>query len=148
MKKINGPSRKKDEVKVKIPEPIGNISFCFEHSTENRNHSFSYFGNDMRNRCEAYESLYQKMTDLGQIDTTTAKLRGKISGSEPIPYKSLSKAMQMICDKTEIVGRDSYLSVFRFGQNKYRLLCKPDMNHPNLLHVIAFDFDYSAYDHG
>ena len=38
--------------------------------------------------------------------------------------------------------------VSRFYQNNYRLLCKSDLNHGNLLHIIAFDFDYSAYSHG
>ena len=78
----------------------------------------------------------------------SAKASGKISGCEPIPYKSFSSNMQSILDHIDIVSRDSFLTVFRFGGNDYRLICKTDLQHPNILHVIAFDFDFSAYSHG
>lgn len=48
---------------------------------------------------------------------------------------------------SEIITKDSKEAVFRFGNQQYRLICKDDLNHPNLMHIIAFDFDFSAYNH-
>lgn len=107
-----------------------------------------YFGKDLRGSHLAHAALIERMRQLGQISIDEARARGKEAGSEHIPYKSLSKPMQGICDSIEIISKDSDLTVFRFQQNNFRILCKADMNHANLMYIIAFDFDYSAYDHG
>ena len=127
---------------------ISNISFNFKYLTKNKAHNFAYFNGDMRKSHDAYEALVERMQVLCCIDMNWAKQVGKIAGCEPIPYKALSSSMQMICDGIEIISKDSSLSVFRFSQNDYRLLCKTDLDHSNLLYVVGFDFDYSAYDHG
>lgn len=146
--KIRDNKKPKDEIGKTTIQPLGNISFSFKYLTSNKNHSFDYFNSDMRNCYTAYEALVERMRELCCIDMDCAKARGKVSGCEPIPYKRLSSSMKSICDSVEVISKDSSLSVFRFNQNNYRLLCKTDLNHPNLLYIIGFDFNYSAYDHG
>lgn len=146
--KIKDKKKSKDTISQSAIQPLSNISFSFKYLTSNKEHSFAYFNSDMRNSHTAYEALVQRMQELCNTDMNYAKMIGKISGCEPIPYKRLSPSMQSICDSVEVISKDSSLSVFRFNQNNYRLLCKTDINHPNLLYVIAFDFNYSAYDHG
>lgn len=145
---IKDKSKRKDKVSKEDIKPLSHISFSFRYLTTNGNFNFSYFGRDIRKSKEAYEKLLERMIELCNQDMSTAKSRGKIQGCEPIPYKQLSQSMQIICNAIEIIAKDSSLSVFRFGQNNYRLLCKTDIIHPNLLHIIAFDFDFSAYNHG
>ena len=48
----------------------------------------------------------------------------------------------------DIISGDSKVVIFQFCNHNYRLICKDDIMHPNLMYVIAFDFDYSAYNHG
>lgn len=148
MKRIKEKEKRKDKVELPRQVPLEHIVFSLRYLTSNKAYSMDYFGNDLRGSLTAHEALLERMQELCRVDMMTAKLRGKISGSEQIPYKSLSQPMQGICDGTEIISKDSQLTVFRFWQNKYRMLCKTDMNHGNLVHIIAFDFDYSAYDHG
>ena len=88
------------------------------------------------------------MSELSQINTIEALQRGKKSGLEKIPVNQLSKSMQDICKGIDIISNDSKLIVFRFYNHNYRLICKDDIIHPNLMYVIAFDFDYSAYNQG
>lgn len=125
-----------------------NITFSFRYLVSNKKYSFKYFRKNTRNSSDAYEALIDRMQQLCKQNMNSAKASGKISGCEPIPYKSFSSNMQSILDHIDIVSRDSFLTVFRFGGNDYRLICKTDLQHPNILHVIAFDFDFSAYSHG
>lgn len=128
--------------------PLDHIVFSLKYLTSNGTHGLAYFGKDLRKSQSAHAALIERMRELCQITIAEARARGKISGSEHIPYKQLKKPMQGICDTVEIISKDSDLTVFRFQQNEYRILCKADLNHANLMHIIAFDFDFSAYDHG
>ena len=114
--------------------------------TSNNRYGFKQIA--VGDKIAAYESLFSRLEELSRIDVVQAHNLGKIQGMEKIPYVQLSRSMQMICDGTRIVTRDSKIVVFRFCNQKYRLLCKDDITHPNLMYVIAFDFDFSAYNHG
>lgn len=148
MGKIKDSKKGKEVIQPSTPQGLSHISFSFKHFTTNKTYNFDYFGKDIRKSHAAYEAFLQKLSELSKINTTQAKIEGKIVGCEPIPYKRLSHNMQEICNGIEVISKDSSLSVFRFCQNNYRLLCKTDITHSNLLYVIAIDFDYSAYDHG
>lgn len=148
MIKISEKNKKEDKISINNRFLLSHISFSLKYLTNNKNFNFSYFGKDIRKSQSAYEMFLIRMQELCKQDMKLAKINGKISGCEPIPYKQLSLSMQAICDSVEIISKESILSVFRFGENKYRILCKTDLSHPNLLHIIAFDFNYSAYNHG
>lgn len=147
-RRIKDKKAHKDAIVPPTAPAISNISFNFKYLTNNKEHNFGYFNRDMRKSHDAYKELVSRMQALCCIDMNRAKRDGKIVGCEPIPYRMLSDTMQKICDGIEIISKDSHLSVFRFSQNNYRLLCKSDMNHSNLLYVVGFDFNYSAYEHG
>lgn len=74
--------------------------------------------------------------------------KGKIAGCEKIPFKLLAAPMKLICQNTKIISGDSNLIIFRFFRQNYRILCRADHQHANLLYIVAFDFDFTAYDHG
>jgi hypothetical protein len=140
-------SKSTDKVSKDKIEEIHSISFCFQYQTKNKSYCFKYF-NKASDSYKAYSYFFEKLCELSTIDMNEAKTRGKISGCEPIPYKNFSKSFKKILAGTQVISKDSVLSVFRFCQNDYRLICKTDINHSNLLHVIGFDFDFSAYSHG
>ncbi|MBR1736421.1 MAG: hypothetical protein IJ736_05325 [Firmicutes bacterium] len=62
-----------------------------------------------------------------------------------LEYGCFKESFQGILDGIPIISRDSKLTVYRFGKNNYRIICK---HKDNIMYVIRFDFDYSAYDHG
>ncbi len=136
-------NKAKDTVQIK---PLAKLCFSFDYLTDNKTYCFHYL--DIRNRLSAFEKLLEKLKELSQIDLMTAQERGKISGCEKIKYSDLYEPMQNICKGTGIVTNDSKVTVYRFCNQNYRLICKDDINHSNLQHVIAFDFDFSAYNHG
>lgn len=147
-KKIVDTTKPKDKMsRGNLVHPIQKMCFGFSHVTENNNYGLKGFsGSDKK--AEAYEDLLYKLKDWSGINVSDARMRGKKLGLERIPYTQLSKPMQSICDGTNIVSKDSTVCVFQFYNHQYRLICKEDINHSNLMHIIAFDLKFSAYDHG
>lgn len=144
--KIKDNKRNQDKIQ-KVPyEPLSKLCFSFSHMTSNNRYSFKKV--DAGNKTNAYEKFIGKLAELSGIDVIEAHQLGKIRGMEKIPYKQLSESMKQICIDTGIVSKDSKVAVFRFNNQNYRMICKDDIMHPNLMHIIAFDFDFSAYDHG
>lgn len=124
-----------------------NICFGFSYMSFDSSHGFEYFRKSASDKCKAYEHLHKRLYELSQITVTEARDRGKTAGLEKIPLKQMSNKIQSICIQENLATDETKLTVFRFGQQKYRIICKDDIYQPNLMHVIAFDFDYSAYNH-
>ena len=144
--KVKDNKKAPDKIQKKGLQPLSKLCFSFDTVTQNKNYSFKKV--DKGSKVGAYEALLVKLNDLSSINAAEAHERGKIKGMEKIPYVQLSEGMQKICDGTGIVTKDSKVAVFRFCNQQYRMICKDDLIHSNLMHIIAFDFDYSAYDHG
>lgn len=143
--------RIKDNRNTKVnSQPLreNKISFNFMYLTNKKDYNFDFFDKNKTNRLAAYDKLHEKMKELSKITMQQCKERMKISGSESIKYNEFNESFKSILDNTEIVSKDSSLAVIRFFQNKYRVICKTGIIDNNVLYVIGFDFDYSAYNHG
>ena len=140
-------SKKESVSKESIP--IKGVSFNFRYLTDNKNYNFDYFGKKELRKCsEAYSQLYSKLKVLSENDMRCWKQAGKVSVYELIPFNEFSEQFQSILSNVDIVGKDSKIAVFRFGQNDYRIIAKEGINQRDILYIIGFDFDYSAYNHG
>lgn len=144
MSRIKNDDKNRDKITRSV-EPLKRICFGFSYMTGNKHFNFSNVA--VGNKIEAYEKLIEKLSEMSAVNIEEAFARGKNLGAEKIPYNQLSDPFKQVCDTTEIVAKDSKVIVFRFCNNKYRLICKDDLNHSNLLYIIGFDFDYSAYQH-
>ena len=127
---------------------VPKICFGFKYLTTNSKYNFDVFAKDKSKKCLAYEELIKKMQYLSQFNVAESAMLGKKLGSESFPVNQFSKPIQEICKGVDIISGDSKLVVFQFCNHGYRLICKNDIMHANLMHVIAFDFNFSAYDHG
>ena len=144
MKKIK--DNKNIESKVSLVQPIEKICFSFAHFTSNKGYSMRFFKGGTE-KANAFDALFDRLTELSQVSVKSIQGYPKESGFEKIPWNQLNTSVQQICDNVDVVSRDSKLTVFRFGSQKYRLLCKDDVIHSNLMYVIALDLDFSAYNH-
>ena len=133
--------------KINLVHPIEKICFSFEYLSDNKNYSMKRFkaGTEKSN---VFDTLLDKLSELSKVSIKELQGQPKKSGFEKIPWSQLNLPLQQICDNINIITKDSKLTVFRFGNQKYRLLCKDDVNHSNLLYIIALDLDFSAYNHG
>ena len=88
-----------------------------------------------------------RLSEISQYDVGALQINGKIIGCEGIPYANFYQSPQEVLKNSGIVSNDSKLLVFRFHQNKYRLICKSDVEDGSILYILCFDFDHSAYHH-
>lgn len=126
----------------KLVSQVEHIVFSFKYlSTNNR------FGLKALRGKDIAAFFVEKMLELSKITMEQAWERGKVSGCEPIPFKEFADSVQEILKHTDIVQKDSLLTVFRFGENKCRIIGRSDKKQNNIFYVICFDIDFKAYGH-
>lgn len=123
---------------------VNGVLFSFKYMSSNKKRCFKYFEKDVKKSKLAYESFFQRISELSQLEMKEVINLPKNIGLETIPYKEFKACFSGI---DEIVSNDSKLTVFRFNNNNYRIICKQDINHQNIFYVLGFDFDFSAYKH-
>ena len=124
------------------------VSFNFKYLTDNKSFNFEYFSNDMRNRHDAYEALCKRLQELSCFGIDKLMYMQKTQRCESIPYINFDDSFKSVLDKIEVVSKDSKLWIFRFSSGNYRIIAKSNVLDGNILYIVGFDFDHSAYDHG
>ena len=94
------------------------IKFSWQYLTTNKTHNFDYFKGDLRQELSARQGLSDLVKDL-------------CFAANGYQFSS-----------------DQKVIVFRFGNNSGFRLLGVKGNESNVLYVIGYDFDYSAYNHG
>ncbi len=127
---------------------IPHVLFSFKYLTKNAKHSFAFFKKEFRSAHSAYKALFEKLQFSSRMTMAEFSGLSKETGYELLPFEQFPKSMQAVLSNTGIVTKDKKLAVMRFKNEEYRIICQPDVNHDNVWHVIGFDFDMSAYNHG
>ena len=144
MRKIKD-NKSKDHIVAPIKSlNVNSVLFSFKYMSSNKKLCFKYFGKDVSKSKEAYESFFQKISEICQLEMQEILNLPKNIGLETIPYKDFQACFSGI---DEIVSNDSKLTVFRFKSGNYRIICKQDINHQNIFYVLGFDFNFSVYTH-
>lgn len=127
-------------------------SFSFAYLSEDSQYGIGYFGNKKsKDGFLMYQDLMRKVKCISQTPIIDILDMDKSAGLEQISIKYFSTAIQhlhQIMEKQERIQNTQKLIIFRFGKQRYRMICTKDENNHNLLYILAFDFDYSAYNHG
>lgn len=122
------------------------IIFDLGYMTENKKYSFRCF-RDSKEELEAYRYFHEKIKKLSKKRIIDIINYTKVQGFEKLSYSMFNENFKTILDNSGIVSKDSRLTIFRFAQNDYRIICKEDIYQSNIMHIVGFDFDYSAYKH-
>lgn len=138
---------KKPPVKVTVSKeikPPKYVTFSFDRMLTKGDYSFEYFKKDTRGSSEAYRDLLDKFQKLSEITVLELMGQGKKQGFELLDVCMLADTIQNHCENNQIT-KDSKVAIFRFSSQKYRMICYMV---DNVFHVLAFDFNLSAYNHG
>lgn len=146
MTKLRG--KKPEKVRANPPSLPKHFIFSFKYLQTRGHCSFEYFKKDIRAKTEAHEAFIQILHKMSQKTIDDIIGERKANGFEMMPLSSFKSKYQEILLNTGIVSRDSKLIVIRFNSGRYRIIGKMDASAQNVIHVILFDFDFSAYDHG
>lgn len=119
-------------------------SFSFAHITTNKRYNFSFYKKDeMRKELETREGLDDLLQTLSRStwEEILQRRHESFGGFETIPRVSIH------FQPSWNLAEDSKVCVFRFRQNDCRML-GIRAKESDVLYIIGFDFDYTAYDHG
>ncbi|WP_288866768.1 hypothetical protein [uncultured Sneathia sp.] len=114
------------------------LSVSFEIITTNSKFNFNYFSSKMiREKAKAYDELHRLLAEIS--NSYFKKLMNKIKN------KGLEKLEDINFKPCKQLYNDENIYVMRFNQQKYRLIF---ILRDNIVYIIGFDFNYSAYNHG
>ena len=149
MKKLK-KDKKEDRLIKSIKTVICNTSlyapvFCFKHITTNRHYNFHYYNSNKqyREKAESLESLLSRLHELSSTDWKALMTLEKKNGLETIPFGQMQ-----FSPSSFTIGDDEKVYSFRFNKDKNRIICAKANDCRLTLHVVGFDFDFSAYNHG
>ena len=138
------PPKKISSVRLEEPPSIlERVAVSYAHVTTNKAYSYACFGkNGWKDELLARRSASDLLREITGASWKAMILGRKedFGGSETIPKKRI--VFQPV---GLIMSEDEKVYVLRFGAGmKYRLL---GVRRENVLCVIGYDFNYSAYDH-
>ena len=120
-------------------------TFSFRHLTANSKYNFGYFNASQSAKMkEAKHSLYDRIEALTRQEWKYWGSLGKANGYETIEFSRLKLAPIDLK-----ITKDNKIYIFRFeiGKKSARIIGYKKGSCP-IIHVIGYDFDFSAYDHG
>ena len=126
---------------------LNNVCFSFFYMTSNSRYNLGYFSNSQKRETEIVKSnLYDRLEELSKL--TWLELAGlpKKQGFETIPVDSLNFQPSNFSSSQ---GKKAI--IFRFkgvNGNDCRIIGIKEEHCSAICHIIGYDFDYSAYNHG
>ena len=153
-----GQKIKLKENKTKIKKPSQNESrgciseqypwFSFRYMTQNSNYSLKFLDSlDCSYREKTLKGLYMRLEELSKQPWIYWQEKRKSTGTETINIDQLNFSANADANFT----KDMKAYVFRFdtyqGNNSGRII-GVKLSLCAVLHIIGYDFDFSAYSHG
>lgn len=141
------PQPKLKALRETSPAVVPKISVTLRYLTVNKSFNFEFFGKNFRAKATAFEQLTEF---LRRLTSKTLLQISMLSKTDDCGFETLPFAQIKISPNGVILGKDTKIHVFRFGNSgtggDYRLLGFFETGQA-ILNIIGFDFNYSAYDH-
>lgn len=145
LRKSPKDSKQKETPRITLSEQTkeGRVAFSFAHITTNKHYSFSFFKDDLRKDLETRKGFDELLQTLSRStwEEVLQRRREAFGGYETIPRSSIH------FQPSWNLAEDNKVCVFRFRNSDCRML-GIKAKHDNVLYIIGFDFDFTAYDHG
>lgn len=116
--------------------------FCFKFLTTNNKFNFNYFTSEKEIK-ESKSIILDEIIRLQTKNWIEWGLERKSIGYESIPITKIK-----FRPNNMITTNDMKVIVFRVFSQKWRIIGIKSPFSKGVLHIIGFDFDYSAYNHG
>ena len=115
--------------------------FYSKHLTTNKKYNFNYFNNE-KEQIIVKSIILEEILRLQEKTWVEWGIENKKTGYESIPITQIN-----IIPKNLILPNDIKTIVFRINSQKWRLIGIRSMHFKSVIHIIGFDFDYTAYKH-
>lgn len=123
------------------------IVFSFRHLTSCKDYNFYYFDKRKKNSeiANAIVSLTEKLTVISKKTWDDFYAQPKNSGYELLKVDNIKSSL--ISGLDIILTKDEKILSIRFNGQNSRLLMKRGTKCPRVAHVLAIDYDLTAYKH-
>ncbi|ERL26421.1 MULTISPECIES: hypothetical protein [unclassified Leptotrichia] len=116
--------------------------FCFRYLTKNKNYNFNRFKNSKESN-EAKGIVLDKLMDIQLKSWLDLHQQNKRTGIETLSIENIN-----FSPYDYETSKDQKVYVFRLNSQNWRMIgIKSEIN-TDVLHIIGFDFDFTAYNHG
>lgn len=123
------------------------IILSFKYSINNKNYTIEKQTNSREKCNKVIQKLFDRLEEISKLTWKELQNRPKETGYEMIPISEFNINLANI-KKCLNLSDDSKIIVFRFNNQKCRILGVRSAECSSILYIIGYDWDYSAYNHG
>jgi len=144
LKRIESPQIKSDnDRRERSPKCEQYPAFSFRYLTKKKDFNLEHFSKkERRKRENAHDKILKRMSEICTKKYVYWQGLDKKRGCELLNYSQMK-----FSPKDLDLTSDSKLYIFRTESDEFRIIGYKAGDCPTL-HIIGFDFDYSAYNHG
>ena len=124
----------------------GNIVLSFKYSINDKDHSIDYLTKSKANNKKTIQNLFKKFEELSNLKWKDFINKPKEIGYEAIAISQFKIDLSNIKKELKL-SNDSKIIVFRFDNQKARLLGVKSKECSAILYIIGYDWNYTAYKH-
>jgi len=124
-----------------------NIVLSFKYSVKNKDHTIEK-QTKSRDKCnKIIQKLFEKLQEISQLTWLELQNKPKETGYEMIPLSQFKVNLDVIKDNLNL-SDDSKIIVFRFNNQKCRILGVRSNECSSILYIVGYDWAYDSYNHG
>lgn len=123
-----------------------NIIVSFKYSVANKKYQILKITKAKEKCNKIINELFEKLEEISNLTWKDLQNRPKETGYEMIPISEFNVNLDNI-KKELYLSEDSKIIVFRFNNQKCRLLGVRSQECSSILYIIGYDWNYSAYNH-
>lgn len=123
------------------------IILSFKYSVKNKKYTIEEKTKAKEKNNKIFKGLFEKLEDISSITWKELQNRPRETGYEMIPISDFFINLDKIKEDLSL-SDDSKIIVFRFNNQKNRILGVRSQECSSILYIIGYDWNYSAYDHG
>lgn len=123
-----------------------NITLSFKYSIKHKNHTIEKITSSKEKCNKIISNLLKKFEELSTLTWKELQNRPKENGYEMIPISEFKISFENLKKELKL-SEDSKIIVFRFNNQKCRILGIRSNECSSILYIIGYDWDYSAYSH-
>lgn len=141
MSKIKKSKKQNKFKEISDIKSLGYPVFCFKHLTNNKNFNFEYF-KIIKEKTEAKGIILDKLIEIQ--NKTWFELHQM---NKKVELETLSIEIINFEPNNYEFSKDQKVYVFRLNSQKWRMIGIKSGHNNDVLHIIGFDFNFSAYRH-
>lgn len=123
------------------------IILSFKYSINKKNYTIENQTNSREKCNKVIKKLFDRFEEISNLTWKELQNRPKETGYEMIPISEFNINLDNIKESLNL-SDDSKIIVFRFNNQKCRILGVRSAECSSILYIIGYDWDYSAYNHG